>query len=327
MRLIGLAVVLAVSLTPAPLAAEAEQPSKVVPRIGVLAAGPPAATPFAESLRQDLREVGYVEGQNIAIEWRSAGGRYERFPELARELVGFKVDVILALTTAAVLAAKEATGTIPVVMVTIHDPVGSGLVASLARPGGNVTGLSIMTVELVAKQFQLLKQAVPRASRVAVLRNPASPPHAPMVQEAERAARVLGVQLHVLEALRPEDFEGAFATMTRDRADALLVLNDLMFTVHRTRLVELAAKSRLPAMYGARRYVEAGGLMAYGADMRDSYRRAVGYLDKILKGAKPSDLPIEQATKIEFVINLKTAKALGVTIPQSLLLRADQVIE
>ena len=327
MRLIGLAILLALSVLAAPLAAEAEQPSKVVPRIGVLASDPPAVTPFAESLRQDLREVGYVEGQNIAIEWRSAGGRYERFPELARELVGFKVDVILALTTAAVLAAKEATGTIPVVMVTIHDPVGSGLVASLARPGGNVTGLSIMTVELVAKQFQLLKQAVPRASRVAVLRNPASPPHAPMVQEAERAARVLGVQLHVLEARRPEDFEGAFATMTRDRADALLVLNDLMFTVHRTRLVELAAKSRLPAMYGARRYVEAGGLMAYGADMRDSYRRAVGYLDKILKGAKPSDLPIEQATKIEFVINLKTAKALGVTIPQSLLLRADQVIE
>jgi putative ABC transport system substrate-binding protein len=313
-------------LLAAPLAAEAQQAGKVY-RIGVLT--PSANVPLAtfDAFRQTLRELGYVEGRNIAIEWRFAEGRYERFPELARELVGIKVDVIVAVIAVAAQAAKEATPTIPVVMVAVHDPVGSGLVASLARPGGNVTGLSFLSVELVAKQLELLKETVPSLSRVAVLRNPASPPHALLVREAERAGRVLGVQLRVLEARGPEDFDAAFSTMTADRADALLVLGDGMFFLHRTRLAELAAKNRLPAMYGSEQHVEVGGLVAYSADLLDNWRRSATYVDRILKGARPADLPVEQPMKFRLVINLKTAKVLGLTIPQSLLLRADQVIE
>jgi putative ABC transport system substrate-binding protein len=294
--------------------------------------GDPVGQRLVEAFHQGLRELGWVEGQNIAMESRYAEGRYERLPALAAELVRLKPDVIVAGITAAALAAKNVTRTIPIVVGVSLDPVGSGLVASLARPGGNVTGLSLMGVEITAKQMELLKEAVPKVSRVAVLRYPGAPPsthptHPAMVKEAERAARLLGIQLQVLAARGPEDFDSAFSAMARERAEALLVLPDAMFTLQRTRLAELAAKHRLPAMYGLKEHAEAGGLIAYGADLRYNYRRAAAYVDKILKGAKPADLPVEQPMKFELVINMKTAKALGLTIPPSVLVRADHVIE
>jgi putative ABC transport system substrate-binding protein len=270
------------------------------------------------------RELGYVEGQNILIEGRYYGDRSERLPALAAELVRLKVDVIVAGAPPAPEAAQRATATIPIVMANHPDPVGSGLVASLARPGGNVTGLSSLTPELVGKRLQLLKEAVPGISRVAVLSNPTIPTVRLDLRAAEVAARSLKVQLQVLEARAPSDF--ASAAMTKDRAGALIVLGGPMFFGHRTRIVELAAQSRLPAMYGQKEYAEAGGLMAYGVNTRESFGRAATYVDKIPKGAKPGDLPIEQPTKFDFVVNLKTAKALGLTIPPSLLLRADEVI-
>jgi putative ABC transport system substrate-binding protein len=270
---------------------------------------------------------GYVEGQNILIEGRYYGDRTERLPALAAELVRLNVDVIVAGAPPAPEAAQRATSTIPIVMASHADPVGSGLVVSLARPGRNVTGLSALSPELVGKRLQLLKEAVPRISRVAVLSNPTIPSHALELREAEVAARSLKVQLQVLQARAPSDFASAFSAMTKDRAGGLIALGGSMFFAHRTRIVELAAQSRLPAMYGVKEYAEAGGLMTYGVNLRESFRRAATYVDRILKGAKPGDLPIEQPTKFEFVVNLKTATALGLTIPPSLLLRADQVIE
>ena len=328
-RGVALVAVLAVSLFAAPLAAEAQPAAKVF-RIGLLGSSSPTspeASRIWEGFFQGLRELGYVEGQNILIEGRFYGDRTERLPALAVELVRLKVDVIVAQGPPAPEAAQRATSTIPIVMTVHQDPVGSGLVASLARPGRNVTGLSVLSTELVGKRLQLLKEAVPGLSRVAVLWDPTHPTATLQLREAEVAARSLKVQLQVLEARAPGDFAGAFSAMTNGRAGGLIFLGGLMFFVERTRIVELAAQSRLPAIYGAKENAEAGGLMAYGPNLRESYRRAATYVDKILKGAKPAELPVERPTKFELVINMKTAKALGLTIPQSVLERADQIIE
>jgi ABC-type uncharacterized transport system substrate-binding protein len=328
MRLIGL--VLTLSLAFAPFAAEAQQAAKVA-RLGFLALNPAASPHLHEAFRQGLRDLGYVEARNLVIEYRSAEGKPERFPALAAELVALKVDVIVASSTPAALAAKQATRTIPIVLTGAGDPVTSGLVTSLARPGGNVTGLSVLSPELVGKRLELLTQAVPGVSHVAVLWQPGGGlgerTEKDMLKGAEVAARALGVRLQFLEARGPDEFDKAFSEMTRARAGALTVLPSNMFTNERRRLVDLAAKNRLPAVYPWREGVDAGGLMAYGPDLADLFRRAATYVDKILKGAKPGDLPVEQPTKFDLVINLKTAKALGLTIPQSVLLRADHVIE
>jgi putative ABC transport system substrate-binding protein len=314
-------------LLAAPLAAEAQQAAKVA-RIGYLATNP---TPhLQEAFRQGLRDLGYVEGRNLVIEYRDAEGKSEQLPARAAELVALKVDVIVAAGTPAALAAKQATRTLPTVFAAVADPVTSGLVTSLARPGGNVTGLSVLAPELVGKCLEQLKQAVPGVSRVAVLWQPGGVgerTERDMLKEAEVAARALGVRLQVVEARGPEDFDRAFSEMTRARAGALTVLTSSMLFGERRRLVDLAAKNRLPAVYPWREGVDAGGLMAYGPDLADLLRRAATYVDKILKGAKPADLPVLQPTKFELVINLKTAKALGLTIPPSLLQRADEIIQ
>jgi putative ABC transport system substrate-binding protein len=309
----------------APRAVEAQEAGKA-PRVGFLGPRTRAdAAPYLDAFLIGLREIGWVEGKNIFIEYRWAEGRQERLPALAAELVRLKVDVILAGPTSAAVAAKNATSTIPIVTTSAGDP-GVGLVASLARPGGNVTGLSF-SVEMATfgKGLELLKETVPKVRRVAVLSNPANPAHALAIKEV--AARSVGVQLQLLEARGANEFDRAFAAMAQERAGALLVMADSTFGFHRTRLRDLAAKGRLPAMYGLREHPEVGGLMSYGADNRDNFRRAATYVDKILKGTKPADLPVEQPTKFEFVINLKTAKALGLTIPQSLLQRADEIIQ
>jgi putative ABC transport system substrate-binding protein len=318
------------SLLAAPFAAEAQQAGKVY-RIGLLGPSSPPTDPGAarlwEALLQGLRELGYVEGQNVRFERRYSEGKDERLPELAADLVRLKVDVIVAAATQPAHAAQRATTTLPIVAPNHSDPVGSGLVASLARPGGNVTGLSILNPELVGKQVELLKEVVPSLVRMAVLWNPTHQAHATMLSQAEAAARALGLQPQRLQARGADDYEPAFSAITRNRAQALLVLGDVTVWRYRRQVAELAAKSRLPAMFVQREHAEAGGLMSYGASLPDNYRRAAAYVHKILKGAKPADLPIEQPTKFELVINLKTAKALGLTIPPSLLQRADQVIE
>jgi putative tryptophan/tyrosine transport system substrate-binding protein len=308
------------SLLAAPLAAEAQQSGRVY-RVGLLGIGEP------QVLRQILREAGYVEGQNLAIEWRNAEGRPERFGDLAADLVRLKVDVIVAANPAATIAAKNATASIPIVMVNTPDPVQLGLVASLGRPGGNITGTTSLSADLSVKQLELLKEAIPQAARVAVLWNPINPWHRLALKAAESAARSLVVQLHSVEVRVAEELEGAFTAMTKARADAVLVLSDPMTFFHRARIADLAAKRRLPTMHGVRGYVDAGGLMSYWANQADLYRRVASYVDRILKGAKPGDLPIEQPTKYELVINLKTAKALGLTIPPSVLARADEIIQ
>jgi putative ABC transport system substrate-binding protein len=288
----------------------------------------PRVRPASTRFRQGLRELGWVEGQNTVIDYRYAEGRFDRLPGLAAELVRLKVDIIVAAPTPAAAAAKKATGTIPIVMIAVGDPVGLGLIASLARPGGNVTGLSFSVgPEILGKQLELLKETVPKLRRVAILSNPANPVQPGQIREVNVAARSLGVQLQFLEARGPNEFDGAFAAMAKERVGALLVLADSMLIAHRTRLADLAARSRLPAAYGTREDVEAGGLMSYGPSLRDLFRRGATFVDKILKGAKPADLPVEQPTKFELVINLKTAKALGLTIPPSLLGRADEIIQ
>jgi putative ABC transport system substrate-binding protein len=280
-----------------------------------------------EAFRQGLRDLGYVEGQNIAIEYRWAEGKYERYPALAADLVRFKVDVIVAVGGAATEAAQQATRTIPIVMSIVNDPVGSGLVPSLAHPGGNVTGTSVMAPDLVGKQLAVLKEIAPNLSRVALLRNPANPASTAQLREAEAAARALGVRLQTLEARTPQEIDSAFAAMTRERAGALVILADSIFTNQLRQIAEIAAKTRLPAIHVGTEYAEAGGLMGYSASLLDLERRAATYVDKILKGAKPGDLPVEQPTKFELVINLRTAKAIGLTIPPALLHRADQIID
>jgi len=307
----------------APLAAKGQQSGKVY-QIGFLSSQMPTDPEVSRLLGvfvQALRNLGYAEGRNLAIEYRWAE-RAERLPDFALELVRLKVDVIVAASPPAALAARNATRTIPIVTV-----LGAWHVGSLARPSDNVTGLSSIAVELGPKLLELLREAVPKVSRVAVLSNPANQVYAPQLREVEIAARVLGVQLQLLEAQGSEQFDSAFAAMTRERADALLVLSDAIFWNHRTQIADLATKSRLPAIYGRLEHVEAGGLMAYAPSNADLLRRAATYVAKILKGAKPGDLPIEQPTKFDLVINLKTAKALGLTIPPSVLLRADRVIE
>jgi putative ABC transport system substrate-binding protein len=316
-------------LLAAPLASEAQQADRVY-RIGILGNVPlsdPGSARLWGAFADGLRDLGYVDGRNITLENLSSEGQYERLPTLAADLVRHKVDVIVAPAVQNVMAAKQVTQTIPIVMVSVGDPVGNGLVASLARPGGNVTGTSFLTSALVGKQLELLKQITPHVSRLAFLVNPANPGLPLALEEAKAAAHSLGVQLQAVEARRPADLERAFAAMTRERAGAFFVPWDGFFLVHLARIVQLAAKTRLPAMYGHRGYVDAGGLACYGPSARESFRQAAVYVDKILKGAKPADLPVEQPTKFELVINLKTAKALGLTIPPSLLQRADQVIE
>jgi putative ABC transport system substrate-binding protein len=322
-------VMLTGGIVAAPLAAEAQQAAKIA-RIGFLASNLAANPHLPEAFRQGLRDLGYVEGRNVMIEYRDAEGKSERLPALAAELVVLKVDVIVVASTPPALAAKQATKTIPIVFTAVGDAVTDGLVASLARPGGNITGLSTAGPDLVGKRLEQLKQAVPGVSRVAVLWQPGGQGERTakdMLKSAEVAARALGVRLQLVEARGPADIDRAFSDMSRARADALTVLGTPMFFNERRRLVDLAAKSRLPAVYTLRENVDAGGLMAYGPNVADLFRRAATYVDKILKGAKPADLPIEQPTKFELVINLKTAKALGLTIPQSVLQRADEVVQ
>ena len=315
-------------LLAAPLVAGAQQAGRVH-RIGYLTGGLSTDRPhLIEAFRQGLRELGWVEGQNIVIEYRYAEGRFDRLPDLAAELVRLKVDIIVAVATPASAAAKNATGTIPIVGISLGDPVGTGLIASLARPGGNITGVSYSVgVETIGKGLELLNEIVPNVRWVAILSNPGNPLHAPAVRDLKVAARSLGEQLQLLDARGPTEFDGAFAAMAKERVGGLFVVADTMFNLHRARLVELAAKSRLPAAYGTRDAVESGGLMSYGPSLPDLFERGATYVDKILKGAKPADLPVEQPTKFELVINLKTAKALGLTIPETLLATADEVIQ
>jgi len=304
--------------------AHAQQPTKV-PRIGFLATvSPSTISDRVEAFRQGLRELGYVEGKNIVIDWRYAEGKPES--EVAAELVRLKVDVIVTAGPAGTGPAKKATSTIPIVMTQDPDPVGNGFVASLARPGGNITGLSMLSPEISGKQLELLKEIVPRLSRVVVLGTSTRPGNAQSLREMELAAGTFGVRLQYLDVLSSKDIETAFRAANKGRAEAVLVLQSRVFNSHRTQVVDLAVKSRLPAIYPQTEYTEAGGLMHYGANTADLFRRAATYVDKILKGRKPADLPVEQPTKFEFVINLKAAKQIGLTIPPNVLARADRVI-
>jgi putative ABC transport system substrate-binding protein len=308
-----------------PLAVRAQH--SAMPVIGFM--GPaPAATylPRVEALRAGLRDLGYVEGKNIVIEFRWAE-RVEQLPEMAAELVRMKVDIIFASSSTSVEPARQATKTIPIVFAVHADPVGVGHVASLARPGGNITGLSMLLTDLVAKELEIFKEAAPQTTRIGILWNPTTPSHGPAVRAVEAVGEKLGVQLLLVPARTVEEFDGAFSTMTRERMGGFLVIASPLSFSQRAPLAELALKHRLPGMFGSRENVEAGGLMSYGADLNDLHRRAALYVDKILKGVKPADLPVEQASKYELIINLKTANALGLAIPESLLLRADKVIE
>jgi len=326
LRAMGLIVTLTLSLLVAPHTVTA-QPRSTVPRIGIVLPGM-ASHPVWEAFQQGLRDLGYIEGHNIVLVLRVAEGKSEAFPALIAELVRLPVDVLVIGSTPGALAAKEATQTIPVVIGAMGDPVGSGVVASLARPGGNLTGLSLAVDEAFSgKWVELLKETVPQLARITVLWDPTNRSSAAHMTGIQSAARALGVTLQSLEVRDPNALEPAFAAMTRERADALIVPVGPWVSVHRQQLVALAATSRLPAMYGMREFVEAGGLMAYGPSVPDMFRRAATYVDKILKGAKPADLPVEQPMKFELVINLKTAKALGLTIPPMLLFQADEVIQ
>jgi putative ABC transport system substrate-binding protein len=328
-RIVSIIVILALGSLTASLPAEAQEAGKVF-RIGYLTPIPtPPRTSFVwEAFLQGLRERGWREGKNIVIERRSSEGRYERLPDLTAELVQLRVDVLVVVGAAATRAAVEATTKIPIVSMGVQDPVRLGFVQSLARPGGNITGPALFAgLAIAGKQLELLKETVPKVSRVAVLWNSANPMHAPLLRETEVAARALKVKLQPLEVSGPDEFDSAFAAMTRERAGALFVPADPVFVAHRKRLADLAAKHRLPALYGVASHVMAGGLMAYATSLADMFSRAADYVDKILKGAKPADLPMEQPTKFELIINLKTAKALGLAIPESILIRSDKVIE
>jgi len=320
-------ILVAVLLLIVAVKAEAQQ-AKKIPRIGYLAiASLSAATERIEAFRQGLRELGYVEGKNILVEWRSPEGKLDRLSALAAELVRLKVDVIVTGGPAPTRPAKEATSTIPIVMAWDNDPVGNGFVASLAHPGGNITGLSTYYPEISGKQLELLKEIVPRLSRVAVLGTSAIAGNAQALKVTERAATAFGVKLQYVDILGPKDIDTAFRDAINGRADAVLVLTSPVLFSHRTEVAATAVKNHLPVMYQASEYVEAGGLMTYGANIPDLYRRAAIYVDKILKGAKPADLPVEQPTKFDFVINLKAAKQIGLTIPPTVLAQADRVIK
>jgi ABC-type uncharacterized transport system substrate-binding protein len=306
--------------------AQAQQPTKIF-RVGaMLGTFPSTSSGRIEAFRQGLRALGYVEGKDIVIEYRWAEGKVDPLPGFADDLVRLNVDVILTGTTAATRAAKKATSTIPIVMAQDTDPVGNGLVASLAHPGGNVTGLATLAPEMSGKRLELLKEIGPKISRVAVLGTSTNVPNAQMLRESEHAARALGVKLQYLDVLSPKDIETAFRAAGKEKAKGLLVLNSGLFNSYRTQIIEHALKSRLPAMYYAPEWVEDGGLTSYSPNIPELWRRAATYVDKILKGAKPGDLPVEQPTRFEFVINLKTAKQIGVTIPPNVLARADKVI-
>jgi putative ABC transport system substrate-binding protein len=304
--------------------AEAQQPGKVY-RIGFLSTNPPEAHAW-NALLDGLRERGYIEGQNILFERRFSEGKAERFPEFAAEMVRFNADIIIVTTTPAAFAAKNATQTIPIIIPTALDPVGTGLVASLARPGGNITGLSSLAPELSGKRLELLKEVVPGMTRVAVLWNPANPANASVWKETQAAARALGLQLQSREVRGPQDLDDAFALTAKARPDALLVLSDSLINMHRQKIAEFVTQKRLPSVFASTEGVMAGGLMSYGPSLADRYRRTAHYVDRILKGTKPSDLPVEQPTKFEFIINLKAAKQIGLTIPPNVLARADKVI-
>jgi len=313
-------------LSIAPLV-EAQQLKKI-PRIGFLSStSPDAEKSRLAAFQQGLRELGYLEGQNILIEYRYAGGKFDWFPALAAELVRLKVDVLVATGAPASHAAKDTTKTIPIVMTNAADPVGTGLVASLARPGGNITGLSIQAEEMGGKRLELLKEAVPQTSRVTVLWNASDSGKASELHDTQVAAQTLGMTLHTAEVRGPDDFDNAFAAIARERPDALITFSDALTLNHQRQIVDFATQYRLPLISEVREFAEAGGLMTYGASLPALIRRAAYYVDRILKGSKPADLPVERPTKFELVLNLTTAKALGITMPPSLLLLADEVIQ
>ena len=314
------------ALLASPLPARA-QPAGKVYRIGFLGNSTAALEAnLVGPFREGLRDLGYVEGRNVRIEYRWAEGKYERFPELVAELVALKVDVMVTAGTPAALAVKRATVTIPLVMVAVGDPVGTGLVASLARPGGSMTGLTSIAPDLEGKRLELLREAVPKLSRVSVIWNPTNPFHVTAERQARSAAQTLHMTVHSVGVRTAQELDPAFDAIVRERPGAFIVLADRVFLHNRSRIVAFAARQRLPGVYAYRELVEAGGLMSFGPNYADMHRRAATFVDKILKGAKPADLPVEQPTKFELLINLKTAKALGVDIPHSLLLRADEII-
>ena len=319
-------ILVAVLLLIVAVKAEAQQPKKG-PTIGFLAlASFSSLSARVEAFRQGLHDLGYVEGKTIVIEYRSADEKLDRLPELAAELVQLNVDVIVSGGDIVTRVVKEATSTIPIVMLYDNDPIGSGLIASLARPGRNITGLSSLSAEISGKRLEILKETVPRLSRLAVFGTSTAPVSARALRDTELAAGAFGVKLQYLDVLVPKDIETAFQAASKTHADAFLTLSSAVFTSHRKQLIDLAAKSRLPAMYTAKEFVEAGGLMTYGASIPDLFRRAATYVDKILKGAKPADLPVEQPMKFEFIVNLKAANQIGLTIPPNVLARADKVI-
>jgi putative ABC transport system substrate-binding protein len=318
---IGLGLLLA-----SPAVAHARPVGKL-PRVGYLFYGSPGPSREIDAFRQGLRELGYIEGQSVAVEYRFASGQVERYPELAAELVRLEVDVIVAPATPQALAAKQATRSIPIVFVLVADAVGAGLITNFARPGGNITGLTSSSAELGGKRLELLKQVVPNASRVAILYNPADRSNVLISKQLQESAPTLGLILQSVAVRQPREFEGAFVAMTRKRAHAMFGTPGALTFAHRKVLVDLAAKHQIPAMWGHRSFVDVGGLMSYAVNLYDQNRQAAVFVDKILKGAKPSDLPVEQPTKFELVINFRSAKALGLTIPPSLLVQADQVIE
>jgi len=326
-KALTLIVAFALSVLLTPPATEAQQRAHL-PRVGYL--GTSSASLEAElvkAFRDGLRDLGYVEGQNILIEYRWAEGNYQRFPDLVADLVNLKVDLILTAGTPGALAAKRATQTIPIVMAVTGDAVGTGLVSSLARPGGNLTGLTMMVPDLEGKRLEILREVVPKLTALVVLLNTANPLTAIQWKQTEISARTLGIQLQSVELRRPEEFKDAFAKVARQRPDGITMVADRFLLAHRMQIVDFVAKTRLPAIYPYRDFVVAGGLMSYSPSYEDLFRRSATYVDKILKGAKPSDLPIEQPTKFELLVNMRTAKTLGVPIPPSLLLRADHVVE
>jgi putative tryptophan/tyrosine transport system substrate-binding protein len=317
---------LSLAVLAVPIVTEAQQ-TREMPRVGFLFYGSTGPSPEVDAFRRGLNELGYIEGQNIVIEYRFASGRAERLPALAAELVRLRPSVIVAPGTPASMAAKEATDAIPIVFAGVADAVGAGLIANLARPTTNVTGLTSISAQLGGKRLELLKTLVPKASRVAVLYNPADPSNVLTLKNLQESAAALGFALQRVEVRRPGDFESAFVAMKHERAHALFGAAGLLTTGHRKVVVDLAARTRIPAMWGERQFVEVGGLMSYAADFYDQIRRSAAYVEKILKGAKPADLPVQQPTTFELVVNLNTAKALGLTIPHTMLMLADEVIE
>lgn len=310
-------------------ATAAAQPSEPVRRVGFLSGGAAAVgAGLVAAFRDGLRDAGWVEGRNVVLDLRFAEGQFDRLPQLAAELVRTHPDVVVAVPTPAALAAKSATATIPIVMLSVPNPVELGLVGSLARPGGNVTGVAFSVgIDIIGKELQVLTEAVPRIRSVALLVNPANPGHALARDKAKADARALGLSLQFLEARAPTDFDGVFAAMGKDRADALLVVADSMFQAHRAQLAELALRQKVPSVFAFREYVDAGGLMSYGPNLASQYRQAAAYVDRILRGARPAELPVEQPTKFELVVNARTARALGLTLPPSVLLQASHVVE